>query len=117
MHHLAVINQCYQLKKSFEYLGLKLIEILIGRLKLIRELGEKYNKNVPDNLLNQLKTAESIEQFFKEVPEPELPKGIPRLELFHGQNIPPNLRLINYRKKKWSDQVADRFSAAEKSIL
>ncbi len=71
---------------------------------IIRAASKAANRAVPDQAIGTFKTASDLVKYLcKEMPLP-LIRGIPKLELFHNIDLPPNVRLINYRKKKWSDQ-------------
>lgn len=77
-------------------------------VQLVRRLAGA--KQIPDNLLESIQTEQDavliIKQHSSIAPSH---KGIPRLELLNGQEIPVNVQLINYRKKRWPDKVAEAF--------
>lgn len=71
---------------------------------------ETLNKDIPDRLLSEIKTVgHLVDALETSVEAKEMPKGIPALELFAGQVIPPNMTLLNYRKKRWPEDVAQLF--------
>lgn len=79
---------------------------------MINELSQKYGFTLPDNIIAELDSPEKIEGSFNVGKNVEASfKGIPALELLRGQEIPPNLQLHNYRKKKWANQVFSQFVA------
>jgi len=48
------------------------------------------------------RTRQELETLFRSAAKPVVKsKGIPAVELFDGQELPPNIALINYRKKRW----------------
>jgi hypothetical protein len=66
-----------------------------------------------DKVLSEMKTvgqlADALSRSAAQAASVDPPKGIPALELFAGQALPPNVTLINYRKKRWSDEIAEQF--------
>lgn len=67
------------------------------------------SRTIPDNLLSNIKSAKALVEFLCAPQDlPEI-KGIPKLELFRGDSVPPNITLINYRKKKWDANASRDF--------
>lgn len=64
---------------------------------------------IPDCDLASFKTcADLIEYLCAPISAPEV-KGVPRFELLHGDAPPPNVRLINYRKRRWDAGTHKQF--------
>lgn len=79
-------------------------------------VAETFKVGIPeDRVLSEIKTVGHLVDALEAQRESETSsakpvKGIPALELFSGQKtLPPNMTLINYRKKRWSDDIAEQF--------
>lgn len=79
---------------------------------MITDLSQKYGCTLPDNVISELDSPEKIKSIFEAQKKSVTSfKGVPALELLCGQELPPNLQIYNYRKKKWSNQVFSQFVA------
>jgi hypothetical protein len=79
---------------------------------MITELSQKFGCTLPDNVISELDNPGKIISMFQTQKQSVASfKGVPALELLCGQELPPNLQIVNYRKKKWSNQVFSQFVA------
>lgn len=66
---------------------------------------------IPDCDLVSFKTCgDLVEYLCAPISAPKV-KGVPRFELLHGDAPPPNVRLINYRKRRWEAGAYKQFIA------
>lgn len=79
---------------------------------------KEFKRDIPDNRIASLQTIRDLQCFLKEEATPQHRiVGMPALELFRGQAIPPNVTLINYRKKKWNDVMAAHFIHKQEKLV
>lgn len=78
-------------------------------VKVILAASNAAMTTVPDNVLQSLKTCGQLIQYLCRAQSPSVVKGIPKFELFAGDEPPPNVTLFNYRKKKWTDLEYRKF--------
>lgn len=71
----------------------------------------KLQRPIPDEQLGNIKRARDLLEFVEATVEKPRPKGLPLYEIFGGKSdqIPSNMTIINYRKKKWTDKMAADF--------
>lgn len=69
---------------------------------------------VPDNILATFSTYNDILNYLCQPRKPPTVKGIPKLELFSGDQMPANVSILNYRKKRWSE--AEHHEFVQKSL-
>lgn len=60
---------------------------------------------IPDFQLSKLHTGADLLEYLCKPEKIPIANGIPLIELYHGQEQPKNVTLINYRKKKWTPEI------------
>jgi len=63
-----------------------------------------------DVQLSDLRKIPDLVNILCQPREPTPVRGIPKFELFGGaDDLPPNIRLINYQKRKWTSKMSQDF--------
>lgn len=89
---------------------------MLQKSQILIEISKLTGLAVPDNKLDAINTANDIVDCLSTPKKSALEKGMPALEIFHGQQLPQNVTLINYRKRKWTDSVAALFVKKRTSL-
>lgn len=77
--------------------------------RIITAASKAAGRSVPDCMLERLPTVSRLLDYLCLPMERPSVKGVPKFELFAGAELPPNVTLINYRKRKWTDQIYSDF--------
>ena len=77
--------------------------------RIILEASKAACVDVPDHVLDKIKTIKDLIRFLCAKRKPPIAKGIPKFELLAGEEMPPNVTLINYRKRKWDNNHSREF--------
>lgn len=77
--------------------------------KIIQAASQAAAFSIPDCDLASFKiSADLIEYLCNPLKAPEV-KGVPKFELFCGDELPPNVLMINYRKRRWDNAMYNNF--------
>jgi len=73
-------------------------------------VSDEFGREIPDNLVGDLETPRDLIKFLSTPVPMAVPKGLPKWEIFGGRtDLPPNITLVDYRKKKWTPKIARTF--------
>jgi acyl carrier protein len=103
------IRSCIQLDTEANIESVRLGNDPLLDTRLIVAASQAASIPVPDHVLSTLKTVGDLLKYLCTPNLPPRVKGIPKFELFAGENLPRNVTLINYRKKRWSDSTYAAF--------
>lgn len=70
-------------------------------MKAAKTLSLKHGFSLSDNELIWASSPEDLEAAYQRKNDREIVKGRPLSELFHMQELPANVEIYNYTKRRW----------------